>query len=138
MPERVSIFVEGAPNAFGHFSQVIKYGNSVHISGQLPIDPATNRLVSTEIGPQAKAVFQHLTRIMQACSGQLSNVLLTRIYLTDLRDHAAVDAASKEFFFFTPPARTVVLVAGLPFGARIMVEAVAELNPVEMSPKRVF
>ncbi|HNM46299.1 RidA family protein [Candidatus Sumerlaeota bacterium] len=138
MAERVSIFVEGAPSAFGHFSQVIKHGNSVHISGQLPVDPKTNRLVSMEIGPQAKAVFENLSKIMQACAGQMSNILLTRIYLTDLRDHSAVDVITREVFFFTPPARTVVMVAGLPFGAKIMVEAVAELNPIEMAPKRVF
>ncbi|MEO8377847.1 MAG: RidA family protein [Candidatus Sumerlaeota bacterium] len=138
MAERVSIFVEGAPSAFGHFSQVMKQGTSVHISGQLPVDAATNRLISPEIGPQTKLVFENLTKIMQACAGQLSNILLTRIYLIDLRDHAAVDAITREVFFFTPPARTVVLVAGLPFGARIMVEAVAELNPIEMAPKRVF
>lgn len=138
MPERVSIFVENAPMAFGHFSQVIKYGNSVHISGQLPIDPKTRRLVSTDITAQTKAVFDHLAAIMQACAGQLSNILHTRVYLIDLRDHGAVDAVSKEVFFFTPPARTVVMVTALPFGARIMVEAVAELNPVESAPKRLF
>ncbi|MCC6548400.1 RidA family protein [Candidatus Sumerlaeota bacterium] len=138
MAERVSIFVEGAPSAFGHFSQVIKYGTSIHISGQLPVDAKTNRLVSSEIGPQAKAVFDNLMKIMQACAGQMSNIMHTRIYLVDLRDHGTVDAISKEVFYFTPPARTVVMVAGLPFGARIMVEAIAELNPVEMAPKRVF
>lgn len=131
MAEKVSIFVEGAPSAFGHFSQVIKIKDSVHLSGQLPVDPETNRLVSQDVGEQCRKVFEHMTALMQACSGQLSNILHTRVYLVDLRDHAAYDKVCRDFFF-TPPARTVVQVAALPFGARIMVDAVAELNPVEL------
>ena len=134
MAERVSIFVENAPNAFGHFSQLIKLGNSIHISGQLPVDPKTNRLNSQDIREQAKLVFTHLTSVMQACSGQLSNIMSTRLYLIDLKDHGPVDEVSRQFFFFTPPARTVIQVVALPFGARIMVEAVAELNPVTLAP----
>jgi 2-iminobutanoate/2-iminopropanoate deaminase len=138
MPERVSIFVENAPPPFGHFAQVIKYGTQVHVSGQLPLDPKTGRLVSAEPLEQAKAVFNNLTNVMQAVSGQLSNILSTRVYLIDLRDYKAVDDVSKEFFFFTPPARTVIQVAGLPFGARIMIDAVAELVPVEGTVKRML
>ncbi|CAN5445527.1 RidA family protein [soil metagenome] len=138
MPERVSIFVEGAPNAFGHFSQVIKFGNAVHISGQLPVDPKTNKLVSDDVAEQSRAIMRSFAAILQACAGQLSNILSTRLYLIDLRDHKAFDDVAKEFFFFTPPARTVVLVTGLPFGARVMVEAVAELNPVEFSGKKLI
>lgn len=134
MPEKVSIFVENAPPAFGHFAQVVKYEHSIHISGQLPIDPATKRLVSDNPEEQSRAVFNHLTAIMQATAGQLSNILSMRVYLVDLRDHAPFDKISREFIFFTPPARTVIQVAGLPFGARIMVDAIGELNPVEMKP----
>jgi len=131
MPERVSIFVESAPSAFGHFSQVVKYGNALHISGQLPLDPATNRLVSDDPAEQARSILTHLTAIVQACAGQLSNVMSTRLYLVDLRDHKAFDTVSKDFFFFIPPARTVIPVASLPFGARMMIEAVAELPILE-------
>lgn len=137
MPERVSIYVEGAPNAFGHFSQVIKFGNAIHVSGQLPLDPATMRLVSPEPDAQARAVFRHLTAVLQACSGQLSNVLSTKIYLIDLKDYGHVDKVSKEFFFFTPPARTVMQVAALPYGARVMIDAIAELNPVSVTGKLI-
>ncbi len=132
MPERVSIFIEGAPSAFGHFSQVVKFGNELHISGQLPVDPKTNKLVSDNITDQSKAIFDHLTAIMQACSGQLSNLMSTRIYLVDLRDHREFDKVSRDYFFFTPPARTVLQVAALPFGARVMMEANAILNPTEL------
>lgn len=135
MAERVSIFVEGAPGAFGHFSQAIKYGNAVHVSGQLPVDPKTNKLVSTEVDAQARAVFQYLTAVMQSCAGQLSNILSMRLYMVDMRDHKVVDTVSKEFFFFTPPARTIIPVPSLPFGARIMIDAIAELNPVDLKAK---
>ncbi len=133
MAERVSIWVENAPNAFGHFSQVIKFGNSIHISGQLPIDPDSKppRLVSNDPAEQGAAVFRNLTSVMQACAGQLSNIMSMRFYFIDLKDHGAVDKASKEFFYFTPPARTVIQVVALPFGARFMADAIAELNPVD-------
>lgn len=134
MAERVSIFVENAPSAFGHYSQVIKLGNTIHVSGQLPLDPKTNRVATPEVRDQAKLVFNHLTAVMQACSGQLSNILSMRLYLIDLKDHGPIDEVSRQFFFFTPPARTVLQVSALPFGARLMVDAIAELNPVAMAP----
>ena len=131
MAEKVSIFIEGAPSPFGHFSQVIKFGNSLHISGQLPLNPETGKLASTDITEQSRLVFQHFTSIMQACAGQLSHILSTRVYLIDLRDYPAFDKVSRETFFFVPPARTVLQVAALPFGARIMIDATAELKPIE-------
>ncbi len=134
MPERVSIFVEGAPLAFGHYSQVIKFGNQLFISGQLPLDLKTNKVVSDDITEQSEAVMNYMTAIMQACQGALSNIMITTVYLTDLKDHDAFDAASKDYFFFTPPARTLVQAAGLPFGAKIMMDAVADLNPPEYKP----
>lgn len=132
MPERVSIFVENAPSPFGHFSQVIKFGTAIHVSGLLPIDPATRRLISEDPLEQSRCILKHLTSVMQACSGQVSNILSMRVYMVDLRDHAKFDEASKEVFFFVPPARTVIQVAGIPFGARMMIDAIAELNPIEM------
>lgn len=134
MAERVSIFIEGAPQPFGHFSQVVKFGNSLYISGQLPVDPKTNKLVSDNVDEQAKAVFSNLTAIMQGCQGAVSNIMMMTFYYIDLRDHKAVDKASKDVFFFTPPARTTVQVSALPFGARIMVDAVAVLNPPDLKP----
>jgi 2-iminobutanoate/2-iminopropanoate deaminase len=132
MSEKVSIFVESAPKPFGNFAQVVKLGNTVHISGQLPIDLETGRLVSNDVGEQSKVVLKYLTAIMQSCAGQVSNILSTRIYLVDLRDHGAYDKVSKEVFYFTPPTRTVIAVAALPFGARIMIDATAELVPIEI------
>lgn len=132
MAEKVSIFVENAPSSYGHFSQAIKMENDIHISGVLPIDPQTNRLVAAEIGPQAKAVFNYLTAIMQSCGGQLSNILSLRLYLIDLRDHAEVDKISKDHFFFIPPARTVIAVSAIPFGARLCIDATARLNPIDI------
>lgn len=136
MAEKVSIFVEGAPSSYGHFSQAIKLGDSIHISGQLPIDPKTNRLVAPDAAAQARRVFDCLTTIMQSCGGQLSNILSIRLYLIDLRDHAEVDKVSKEYFYFVPPARTVVAVAALPFGARVCIDATAELSRSDLSTAR--
>lgn len=131
MPERVSIYIDTAPKAFGHYSQVIKFGNQLFISGQVAIDPQTGKLVSNDPGEQAKAVFQSLTNITSACQGALSNIMMMTWYMTDLRDHKVMNEVSKEFFFFTPPARTTIQVSALPYGARLMVDAIADLNPPE-------
>ncbi|MDX2175271.1 MAG: Rid family hydrolase [Candidatus Sumerlaeia bacterium] len=132
MPEKVAVFVDGVPSSYGHFSQAIKYGDAIHISGQLPIDGKTNKLVSTEVDAQARKVFEHLTAVMQACGGALTNVLSITLYLVDLRDHAVVDKVSRDYFFFMPPARSVVAVAALPFGARLCIDAVAQLPSGEL------
>ena len=132
MPEKVAVFVDGVPSSYGHFSQAIKFGDASHDSGQLPIYGTTNKLVSPEVEPQARKVFEHLTSVMQSCGGALTNVLSVTLYLVDLRDHAVVDKVSRDFFFFMPPARTVIAVAALPFGARLCIDAVAQLPSGEL------
>ncbi|MCB2155849.1 Rid family detoxifying hydrolase [bacterium] len=131
MSEKVSIWAENAPKAFGHYCQAIKMGNQIHMSGQLPLDPATGKPTGGDIKAQTKQVFDNMTAILQACGAQLSHILSTRVYLVDLRDFPAFDEVSKEYFYFLPPARTTLAVPALPGGCRVCVEAVAEMPPVE-------
>ncbi len=138
MAEKISVFVDEAPTPYGHFTQAIKVGNHVFVGGQLPLKADENVLVGDDIESQAKAVFHHLTAIMQGCTGQLSNITILRVYLTDLSDHEAVDKISQDHFYFVPPARTVIQVAALPFGAKIMIEAEGELNPAELKGGRML
>lgn len=138
MAEKISIFVEDAPRPYGHFSHAIKYENSVFVSGLLPLDQEDPVLVAEDIEAQTRAVFKYLSAVMLGCTGQLSNITMMRVYLLDLNDHEVVDEISRDVFYFVPPARSVVQVSGLPFGARIMVEAEAQLNPAELKGGRML
>jgi len=131
MSEKVSIWAESAPGPLGHYCQAMKYGNTIHFSGQLPVDAKTLELVGPDPGLQIKTVFSYLTEYMHACGGQMSHILKVNLYLTDLADLPAYEKAAKEVFFFLPPALTVVQVAALPLGARICLDAVAEIKPPE-------
>jgi 2-iminobutanoate/2-iminopropanoate deaminase len=128
MPEKVSIWAEGAPAPFGHYCNAIKYGNTIHLSGQLPLDPATGRPIQGDVEAQARRVLDNLNALLQACGAQLSCVMKTTLYLVDLRDFPAFDKVAKEYFYFLPPARTTVMVAGLPGGCRVCLDALAELK----------
>jgi reactive intermediate/imine deaminase len=128
MPEKVSIWAEKAPGPIGHYCQAIKYGNTIHFAGQLPLDPKTLEVVGPDPVQQVATVMKHLTEFMHACGGQMSHILKVNLYLTDLADLPAYEKVAKETFFF---ALTVVQVAGLPKGARICIDAVAEITPPE-------
>jgi reactive intermediate/imine deaminase len=135
MSEKVSIWAEDAPQPFGHYCQAMKMGNTVYMSGQLPIDPASGKPIQGDIEAQAKRVFDNMAALLQAAGGQLSNIVTTTLYLTDLRDFPAFDKVSKDYFFFLPPARTTVCVAALPGGAKVCMDAIALLKaPSEAKP----
>ena len=128
MPEKIQITVETAPKPFGNFSQAVKVQNTLYVSGQLPIDPATGKPAGGDVEAQAKLVFQNMTNMMEACGAALSHVITTTLYLTDLRDFPTVDKVSKDFFYFNPPARTTVGVSSLPGNCRLCIDAVAQLD----------
>jgi 2-iminobutanoate/2-iminopropanoate deaminase len=128
MSEKVSIFAEEAPAPFGHYCNAIKFGSGIHLSGQLPLDPKTGRPIQGDAEAQARQVLDNMTAILQACGCQMSNVLKTTLYLTDLRDFPIFDKVSKDYFFFLPPARTTVAVAALPGGCRICLDGYAEIR----------
>lgn len=137
MPEKTSIWADNAPAPDGHYAQAIKLAGSVHIAGQLPLD-ANGKFVGGDASTQSRQVLKNLTEIIQAAGGQMSAILKVVVYLVDLADAAAYDEASKEVFFFMPPARTIVQVAGLPHGARICVDATAEMPPPDPLAKSVI
>jgi len=138
MAEKVSIWAEDAPVADGHYCQAIKMGDMVYLSSQLPIDPKTNDLAGTDIEAQTRQVLKNITCIMQDCGGQLSHVLRMTVFVTDLADLDAYDRVSKEFFYFLPPARTAACVAALPRGAKVSVDAIAEIPKPEPEQHRLL
>ena len=127
MSNRAVIATQAAPQAIGPYSQGIKVGNTVWISGQIPLDPSSMTIVSGDITEEAEQVFRNLTAVAKASGGTLNNAVKINISLTDLGDFEAVNAVMASHFTEPYPARACVQVAALPKGARIEVEAILAL-----------
>lgn len=121
---RNAIATEQAPAAIGPYSQAVRAGGTVYLSGQIPLDPATGDLVQADIGTETRRVFDNLKAVCEAAGGSLDDVARIGIYLTDLSDFAAVNAVMADYFQAPYPARSTIQVAGLPKGARVEVDAV--------------
>ena len=117
-----------APAALGPYSQGVRAGNTVYLSGQLGLDPATGNLLE---GVEARAhqVFKNLRAVVQAADGELDDVVKLTMLMADLADFAKVNEIMATYFKAPYPARATYQVAALPRGARIEVEGIAELSP---------
>lgn len=124
MSNRAVISTPNAPEAIGPYSQAIKVGNTIWLSGQIPLVPGTMELVSGAIDAQAKQVFTNLAAVADAAGGSLNNAVKINISLTNLADFAAVNEVMANFLQEPYPARACVQVAALPRGADIEVEAI--------------
>jgi reactive intermediate/imine deaminase len=124
---RAVIATQSAPQAIGPYSQGIKVGNTVWISGQIPLDPASMEMVTGDIGAEAEQVFSNLKAVAAAAGGSLNDAVKINISLTDLGDFEAVNTIMANHFNEPYPARACVQVAALPKGARIEVEAILSL-----------
>ena len=124
MSNRAVIATQSAPQAIGPYSQGIKAGNTVWISGQIPLDPISMTLVKGDIAAQAEQVFTNLAAIAKAAGGTLNNAVKVNISLTDLSDFDAVNTVMASHFEAPYPARACVQVVALPRGADIEVEAI--------------
>jgi reactive intermediate/imine deaminase len=127
MPRQI-IRTDNAPKAIGPYSQAVRAGDTVYLSGQIPLDPATGELVKGDITVQTKRVFQNLSAVCEAAGGSLSKLVRVGIYLTDLKNFAAVNAVMAEFCKEPYPARSTVEVSGLPRGAEVEIDAVLVLD----------
>ncbi len=124
MTNRAAINTPDAPEAIGPYSQAIKLGNTVWLSGQIPLDPATMETVTGGIAQQAAQVFRNLAAVAQAAGGNLNQAVKINISLTDLNDFGTVNEIMSGFFDEPYPARACVQVAALPRGVSIEVEAI--------------
>ena len=124
---RAVIATQSAPQAIGPYSQGIKVGNTVWISGQIPLDPVSMEMVTANITVEAEQVFNNLSAVATAAGGTLDDAVKINISLTDLGDFDAVNAVMASHFHEPYPARACVQVAALPKGARIEVEAILAL-----------
>lgn len=118
------IATEKAPAALGPYSQGVTYGDLVFISGQLPIDPATGEMIEGDIGARTRQILNNMAAIAEEAGGDLTKIIKTTIFLTDLGDFQAMNSAYAEFFGQEPPARSTVQVAALPLGSNIEIEAI--------------
>ena len=125
---RQIIQTDKAPAAFGPYSQAVRAGDTVYLSGQIPLDPSTGLLVEGDIAVQARRSFENLKAVCEAAGGSLGDIVRLGLYLTDLDNFAAVNAVMGEFFKAPYPARSTVEVAGLPRGAGFEVDAVMVLD----------
>ncbi|MEH6515568.1 MAG: RidA family protein [Halioglobus sp.] len=127
MSNRAIISTPAAPKAIGPYSQAVKVGNTVWLSGQIPLVPETMEIVSGDISAQATQVFDNLVAVAGAAGGSLNNAVKINISLTDLADFAAVNEVMASYLEEPYPARACVQVAALPKGVAIEVEAILAL-----------
>lgn len=121
---KTPIHTDNAPKAIGPYSQAVRVGNTVYLSGQIPFEPASMELVSGDIQAEARRVFDNLRAVCEAAGGSLGQIVRVGIYLTDLGDFGAVNEVMAEHFTAPYPARSTIGVASLPRGVRIEIDAV--------------
>ena len=117
-----------APAAIGPYSQAIRAGNTVYLSGQIPLDPASGELVAGDIEAQTVRVFENLRAVAEAAGGSLCQAVKINIYLTDLSHFATVNAVMARYFERPYPARATLGVAALPRGAAVEADAILVLG----------
>lgn len=122
------IHSDDAPKAIGPYSQAVRAGNTLYLSGQTPLDPATGKLVEGDISAQARRVFDNLKAVLAAADAGFADVVRVGIYLTDLGNFAAVNEVMKQYFAEPYPARSTIGVAALPLGAAVEIDMVAVLG----------
>ena len=118
------IHTEAAPAAIGTYSQAVRAGRTVYLSGQIPLHPGTMQLVQGDIDAQIRQVFDNLAAVAQAAGGGLGNVVKLTVYLTDLGHFARVNEIMAQYFKAPYPARAAVGVAALPKAAAVEMDAI--------------
>jgi 2-iminobutanoate/2-iminopropanoate deaminase len=122
-----AISTPDAPAAIGPYSQAIRSGDLVFLSGQIPLDPKTGAMVEGSIQAQTERVLENLAAVLKAAGCGFESVVKTTIFLVDLGDFQAVNETYAKRFGATPPARATVQVSALPKGARVEIDAVARV-----------
>jgi len=126
---RVPIRSDSAPAPIGPYSPAIRAGGFIFCSGQTPIEPETGKLVEGDVGVQTRRAIENLRAVLRAGGSDLDRIVKTTVYLKDLGDFEAMNAAYGEFFPKGPPARTTIEAARLPLDARVEIECIALDGP---------
>ncbi len=122
---KTAIHTENAPAAIGPYSQAIKAGNTIYVSGQLPIDPKTGEFAGEDIESQTRQSLTNVQNILREAGADMENVVKTTVLLADIADFAAMNGVYAEFFSAPFPARAAFQAAALPKAAKVEIEVVA-------------
>ena len=125
--DRQVISTKNAPQAIGTYSQAIRTGSTVYLSGQIPLDPQTMEIISVDISEQIHQVFKNLAAVAEAADGSLEDVVKLNVFLTNLSHFPKVNEIMAEYFEKPYPARAAIGVASLPRGAAVEMDAILEL-----------
>lgn len=128
MANKSVIHTDKAPKAIGTYSQAVKAGDTVYLSGQIPLDPETMEVVSGDFAAKTRQVFENLKAVCEAAGGELRDIVKLNIYMTDLSNFATVNEIMATYFQEPYPARAAVGVAALPKGVPVEMEAVMVLS----------
>jgi 2-iminobutanoate/2-iminopropanoate deaminase len=123
--QKTVISTNNSPAAIGPYSQAIRFNELVFVSGQIPIDPESGKVIKGNIKEQTKQVLENLKNILEAGGSSLQNVLRTTIFLSDMDDYAMVNETYAQYFESSPPARSTVQVSRLPKDVHIEIDAIA-------------
>lgn len=124
------INTENAPSAIGTYSQAVKVKNTVYLSGQIPLVPATMEVVSQDFEAQAQQVFKNLSAVCEAAGGNINDMVKVNIFMTDLSNFATVNEVMSQYFEEPYPARAAIQVSRLPKDVAIEIDGVMELPNV--------
>ena len=127
MAEKSIIATDKAPQAIGTYSQAVKVGNTVYLSGQIPLDPTSMQIVSDEFAAQVVQVFDNLTAVCEAAGGSLSDIVKLNIFMTDLSNFATVNEIMERYFTQPYPARAAIGVKQLPKDSLVEMDGVMEI-----------
>ena len=127
MPQREPVQTDSAPAAVGPYSQAIRTGDLLFVSGQIPLDPSSGELVKEDAPGQARRCLENVSAICEAAGASLANAVRVSVWLTDMHDFAQVNEAYSDFFEGDPPARVAVEVGALPKGADVEIDAIVAL-----------
>lgn len=128
------IVTDKAPAAIGPYSQGIRVGNLVFTAGQVGLVPGTKEFAGPDIASQTRQALQNLQAVLEAGGSCLAHVLKTTVFLADMKEFPLMNEVYAQFFSSNPPARSTVQVAALPMGARVEIEAIAEVCDCGATP----
>jgi 2-iminobutanoate/2-iminopropanoate deaminase len=122
---RQGISTDNAPKAIGPYSQAIVYGGLAYLSGQIPIDPASNKVIEGGITAQTERVLENIKAVLEACGASLDSVLKTTVFLKDIGDFVPMNEVYQRYFSKNPPARSTVQAAKLPRDVGVEIDVIA-------------
>lgn len=120
-----TVSTERAPKAIGPYSQAVVANGVAYLSGQIPLDPATNQLIHGDIAAQTERVLENLKAVLEACGASLASVVKTTVYLHDMAEFPAMNEVFGRYFTVDPPARATIQAAGLPRNVSVEIDAIA-------------